>query len=620
MIDLFIILAFVIYCVVNGFLNQKKASQGLEEYFLGGRTLKGWQAGFSMAATQFAADTPLLVTGLIATAGIFSLWRLWIYAFAFLMMGFVLGACWRRSGILTDAEFTELRYGGEGAHVLRVLKGVYMGTIVNCAVLAMVLVAAVRICEPFLFWHEWLPAGVIQPVTHFLQSVNFSLTSLPDTDPAFWIRSTDNVISIAMILGFTALYSMTGGLRSVVATDVLQFSIAIVGTFAYAWIAVSRVGGLAQIPAKLTALYGAAQQEKILSFAPASWDSISWVLITVIAVQWFAQVNADGTGYLAQRTMGCKTDNDAKWAAVIFTFGQILVRSLLWLVIGVGLLIIYPAESMTTGGAVLDGFRVEREMTFVYGMRDILPVGVRGLMLTGMLAALASTVDTHLNWGASYWANDIYRGWLMKRVFKREASGRELVWVARVSCLFILVIATLVAANLGSIQKAWHLTLLFGSGLGVVLILRWLWYRINLWSEVSAIAVSLALSFYLLTFTSLEEGVRLLIMLGVSTAVMLAVTLLTPAEDTRRLVDFYRQVRPPGFWQPIARLAGTGDDCLKRLKRSAAATLLCGISVLALLTGTGRLMLAGSGQGVSLGLIAGGFILIPVWWRLGFRQ
>ena len=212
MADALIVLVFVAYSISVGFRARAKASESPEEYFLAGRSVPGWKAGLSMAATQYAADTPLLVTGLIATAGLFAFWRLWIYGLAFLLMGFVLGRAWRRAGVLTDAELTEIRYSGRGVAALRGLKAIYYGTLINCTVLAMVLVAATRICETFLLWHEWLPAGLYGGIRRLVQWVGITLASgAPGVDP--WVATTDNLISIACILGFTALYSTTGGLR-----------------------------------------------------------------------------------------------------------------------------------------------------------------------------------------------------------------------------------------------------------------------------------------------------------------------------------------------------------------------------------------------------------------------
>jgi solute:Na+ symporter, SSS family len=223
MIDALIVLAFIAYAVTAGFLARRQASRSLTEYFLAGKTLSGWKAGTSMAATQFAADTPLLVTGLIATAGIFAVWRLWVYGLAFLLLAFVFAAHWRRAGVLTDAELTEIRYSGRAVLPLRVLKAVYYGTVINCVVLAMVLVAAIRIAEVFLPWHLWLPAMIYAPMLGLAQGVGVELASgVTGLDP--WIATTNNMVSIVAILAFTALYSMTGGLRSVVTTDVASSS------------------------------------------------------------------------------------------------------------------------------------------------------------------------------------------------------------------------------------------------------------------------------------------------------------------------------------------------------------------------------------------------------------
>ena len=250
MIDLLIILAFVAYSITSGFRVKSKASENLSEYFLAGKTIKGWKAGFSMAATQYAADTPLLVTGLIATGGIFMLWRLWIYGLAFLMIGFVFGRAWRNAGVLTDAELTEIRYSGKGVTALRGLKAIYYGTVINCTVMAMVLVAANRISETFLLWHEWLPAGLFNSIHQVVQSININFASGATSIPVE-IASTNNVISILLIVGFTTLYSTTGGLRTVINTDVVQFIIAMTATLIYAVFAIVHAGGLGSMTKKV---------------------------------------------------------------------------------------------------------------------------------------------------------------------------------------------------------------------------------------------------------------------------------------------------------------------------------------------------------------------------------
>lgn len=611
MLDLLIILAFIIYSIANGFRNKSKASQNLREYFLAGGTISGWRAGFSMAATQFAADTPLLVTGLIATGGIFMVWRLWIYGIAFLMMGFVFAANWRRARVLTDAELTEVRYSGNGVLFLRILKAIYYGTIINCVVLAMVLVAAMRIAEVFLPWHEWLPENIYDFFWSISKGLGLRLgESVTGLGP--FVTTTNNLISILAIISFTALYSMTGGLRSVIATDVMQFSLAMIGTLIYAIIVLDHVGGIRNLTEQLVALYGSDLTGKMLSFTPTAGELLLPFLI-IIGLQWFFQMNSDGTGYLAQRSMSCRTDRDARIAAIVFSWMQIFARSVIWLVIGVGLLVVYPFSPGEMGS---DLFAASREITFVTGVNDLLPPGIRGLMLTGLLAALASTVDTHLNWGASYWSNDVYQRLICKQWLKREPKNTELVVVARLSNVLILVIALTIMANLGSIQDAWFISLLFGAGMGSVLVLRWLWERINLFSELAAMAVSLLVAPLLLYFTD-QEWIRLLTMAIVSTSAAIGITFFTRSTDEKTLVGFYKRVKPAGFWKKTA--ASAGDDPrvpIKNLIKEVKAIFLTAVSLFLMLVGVGKLLVPSPGQSILIPLayIAIALLFIPLWW------
>ena len=618
MIDLLIVMTFVSLSIFTGLRARKKASQNLQEYFLAGKTLTGWKAGLSMAATQFAADTPLLVTGLIATGGIFLLWRLWIYGIAFLMMGFIFGASWRRAGVLTDAELTEIRYSGKGVLSLRVLKAVYYGTVINCIVLAMVLVAAVRISEVFLPWNEWLPPGLYDLLLTITKSLGLSIGAIYTAiDPA--IATTNNLISILLILGFTALYSTTGGLRSVVVTDLMQFVLGMVGTFVYAFIIVDHVGGLGTMAEKVATIYGSGTADKLLSFGPPGGEMLMPFLI-IIGIQWFFQMNSDGTGYLAQRTMACATDKDARIAALVFTWMQVLVRSLIWLVIGVGLLVIYPFTPEAASG---DQFVAARELLFVTGIDDLLPIGIRGLMLTGLLAALASTIDTHLNWGASYWSNDVYNRLICNHWLKREPKNRELVLVARLSSVIILIIALIIMANLGSIQTTWFISLLFGAGMGSVLVMRWLWERINLHSELAAMAISLVLAPILLVATNAgwirdEEWIRLSLMALFSTVAAVTVTYFTPRTDVKVLKAFYKRVNPVGFWRKTAALVdGDPRKPLNDFIGEAKTTLLTALSLFLMLIGAGKLLIRPPTESSFLPwlCIALSLFLIRFWWK-----
>jgi hypothetical protein len=292
----------------------------------------------------------------------------------------------------------------------------------------------------------------------------------------------------------------------VVNTDVVQFFLAIVGTGIFAWVAVQAAGGFGGLSDRVVELYGAEEASRMLSFGPETAPDLLLPFLTIIGLQWFFQMNSDGTGYLAQRSMACRSDKDARVAGVIFTWAQIFFRSLFWLAIAVALLVVYPFTPEQPNEMGGEAFAASREILFVTGIDDLLPPGLRGLMLVGLLAALASTVDTHLNWGAGYWSNDIYDRLWCQHIRRREPKGNELVIVARLSNVLILGIALVVMANLGAIQTAWFISLLFGAGMGAVLVLRWLWERINLYSEFAAMAVSLVTAPILLVTFGVDPG------------------------------------------------------------------------------------------------------------------
>jgi Na+/proline symporter len=600
MIDAVLVASFVAYCLGVGLRSRRDASRGLEAYFLAGRRLPAWQSGLSMAATQYAADTPLLAAGLVATGGVFALWRLWSYGIAFLLLGFLLGSAWWRAGVVTDAELCELRYGGRAAAWLRVLKALFYGGVFNCAVLAMVMAAAVRLAEPFLPWDRWLPAPLFDPVERLVRAVGVPLTSEPGGANA-WRRTAANLVSVAAIYAFTLLYSATGGLRAVVRTDVVQIGLALAATALYAGFAVRAAGGLATLPESLARAVGPERARELLALDPWSAAEVGGALVGVLGVQWLAQMNSDGTGYLAQRCMACRSAREARHAPVIFAFVQILVRSLLWLPILVSLLVLFP---LAEGQSV-----AERETAFVRGIATLLPPGARGLMLVGMLAALASTLDTHLNWGASYLANDLYARVWCRGLRRREPGARELVWIARLASPLLVAISLALMTVLGSIQAAWHATLLLGAGLGVPLLLRWLWRRASAWGELAAIAAS-ALAAPLLAAFVKEEARRLLAAAAIGTAASVLASLAGPPEARERLDAFFERARPPGFWgHPEAVRA-----LVRRLRALAAAAgtlyaslLGCGTWLLGAPAplGLGRAAWVGACLGLALALVPG---------------
>lgn len=610
MIDLAIVVAFVVYSVGAGFAARREASKDLSEYFLAGRTLQGWRAGLSMAATQYAADTPLLVAGLVAMGGAFSLWRLWSYGLSFLLMGFLLGRAWRRAGVLTDAELTEVRYSGAGVPWLRALKGVYYGILINCIVMAFVLVAATRIFEIFLVWHEWLPETVYASIERLVASAGLDLWSGNQRLSASQ-ATTNSVLSMVLLLGFVGLYSTTGGLRSVVSTDVVQFGLMMIGTALYAGLAVSEAGGRDGLLRALQEQYGHERAEQLVSFTPPAEEALL-PFLAVLSLQWLFQMNSDGTGYLAQRTMACIDDGQARTASVVFTFAQIVLRSLLWLPIALALLVLYPFEPTQE---ITEAAIAAREVAFAEGIEALLPAGARGLMLTGMLAALASTLDTHLNWGASYVSNDLYGAMWLQRVRKREPRRRELVIVARLSNLLILAVALFIMAHLGSIQRAWQVSLLFGAGIGAVLVLRWLWERINLWCEVAAIGTSMVLAPVLL-WTVTEDWLRLTVMAVASTAVVVLTAWLTPPTSEEQLVRFFRRVAPPGWWRRTAKAAGADAAAPARALRTGMRGVAgAALSVYGLLICGGLLLLQPARWPWALAAFAAALAGLPLWYE-----
>ena len=612
-------LLFVLWAVGAGLASRRRASENLDEYFLAGRRLPGWQAGCSMAATQFAADTPLVVTGLVATAGLFSLWQLWSYGLAFLLLGFLFAPCWRRAGVLTDAELAEARYSGRGATLLRGVRAALFGVVFNCAVLAMVLFAACLFAEHFLFWDAWLPAPIFDAVRALVEAVGVPLTATQADPERVMVLSTNNLISIALMTGVSLLYSATGGLRSVVLTDVVQLAIMMGATGAYAWLAVGAAGGLGEglgrQLAGLAANTAVPPPGELLALGPGLARDAGAGLVAVFALQWLLQRNADGTGYLAQRAMACRSDRDAREASVLFAFVQVVARSLLWVPLALALLVLFPPEAGLEGAALVR----DREASFVRGMGALLPAGLLGLMLTGMLAALTSTVDTHLNWGASYVANDLYDRLLCRGLLRRPPSPRSLGWVARGANLGILAAALAVMTQLESVQSAWKATLVLGAGLGVVTVLRWLWWRISAWGELAALVASFAGAAVALSVGG-SEALQMLAVAGLATTVAVAVSLAAPGTDPARLHAFATRAQPPGFWGPFGP-----PGARRALLRALAATAAASVSLFAALLAGLRLLVPVSGAAgrdpLGWALLALAVLVAPLWLRaLGKRQ
>jgi SSS family solute:Na+ symporter len=476
--------------------------------------------------------------------------------------------------------------------------------------------AATRIAEPFLIWNQWLPEGLFGIFESLVTLVGVPLT-VNTTSAEVWILSTNNFISLLAIVSVTTLYSTTGGLRSVVATDKLQLLLMLGGTAVFSYIAVDKAGGLAALKTNLDNALAAVpfmDSSKVLSFTPTEKSNAGIGVLLVFALQWLIQINSDGTGYLAQRTMACENEKEAKKAAFVFTFTQILIRSLIWIPLGVALIILYPMAANVVSDTVVS----QREFTYVLAMNEILPIGLKGVMVTAMLAALASTVDTHMNWGSSYWSHDFYDRLYCQELKGRKADSKTLVLVARLSNFIILAISLVIMANLGSIKTAWEASLLIGASMGVPLILRWVWWRMSAWAELAGIISSIVLiplSFVLIDSDASEW--RILFVSFFSLVITIATVFFKGPESKQTLERFYNQVKPIGFW-------GEYGDNSKELFKGIAGMLTCGLSLFCLLVGMGSLLvdspapIESNTLWLSLNFLVG-FGLIPIWYRLGFK-
>ena len=509
-IDWSIIAAYFLFNLLIGFYYKSKAGENTTEFFLSGRNVPWWLAGTSMVATTFAADTPLVVTGLVARNGIAGNWLWWNMVASGMLTVFLFSRLWRRSGMTTDIELAELRYSGKPAAFLRGFRAVYLGVVMNCIILGWVNLAMVKILT--------LVLGVSK-------------------NQALWI--------VIGIIALTSFVSTLSGLWGVLVTDLFQFAIKMTMVIVLGVEAVRAVGGIDAMKAKL-----GGDGNAFLSFVP-DLHSVWMPAITFfvyIAVNWWATwypgAEPGGGGYVAQRMFSAKDERNSLLATLWFNIAHYALRPWPWVLVGMASVILYPHLA-------------DPESGYVRVMIDYLPASLRGLMVAAFAAAFMSTVGTQLNWGASYLVNDFYR-----RFVKPVAPDRHYVAASKIATVLLTIISAVITHYMDSIAGAWKLLLVTGAGTGAVLILRWYWWRINAWSEVSAMAAAFVVSFVLQTAFHLDSddpvqfAHLILITVAITTVTWVAVTFLTSAETNDTLVGFYRRVRPSVVgWGPIARLA-----------------------------------------------------------------
>ena len=578
-IDWAIVVAYFLLCAVMGLYFTRRGGESLDQYFLSGRQAQWWLAGTAMVATTFAADTPLVVTGLVATKGVAGNWLWWNFVMSGMLTVFFFARLWRRARVMTDVELAEVRYGGPPAAFLRGFRALYLALPINLIILGWVTRAMIKILTIALGLRDVTIAGM---------------------------TVGGEIIAVGICFLITVLYAVAAGMWAVLWTDLVQFVIKMSAVIVLAVYSVRAVGGIEAMKTKLVEHFGS--ETAALSVLPVSATaggiySYAWMplltLAVYLSVQWWAAwypgAEPGGGGYVAQRIFSARTERDGVLATLFFQIAHYALRPWPWIVTGLATVILYPTLQ-------------DKEAGYVHAFVDLLPTPWRGFMLAGFAAAYMSTVGTHLNWGASYLVNDFY-----KRFLKKNGSERHYVAVSRATTGLLFLASVSVTSQLSSIEKAWELLLALGAGTGLVLILRWYWWRINAWSEISAMLASfvvslLAFAFIAPRFAANDPNAQATVMLvtvACSTVVWLAVTLLTRPEPDAVLEAFYRRVRPGGpGWAKVSERLGLGREPIPGGALAWTNWIAGIVAVYATLFGIGKLVFGYTGTGVVLLAIA----------------
>ena len=519
------ILVYLLISLLLGLYFRRRSAASTEEYFVSGRRVSWWLAGTSMVATTFAADTPLVVAGLVYTQGIAGNWLWWSALPSGMLTVFLFARLWHRSGLLTDVQFAEFRYAGRPAALLRGFRALYLGLLMNCLILG------------------WVTKAMTQIV-----AVSIGVD-----------ESIALAVCIFILIPLTGLYASLGGLWGVLWTDLFQFVLMMTIIVLVAFFAVNAVGGMPALLDKLEAsrIVAGSSASDVTAFLPdfsrgltgeARWTLPLLTFIVFLTVQWWAAwypgAEPGGGGYVAQRIFATRSERDGLLSVLWFNLAHYAIRPWPWILVGLAAVVLYPGLDRS-------------ESSYMLVATQHLPPALRGLLIAGFLAAFMSTVATHLNWGSSYLVSDFYR-----RFIRTDAPESHYVNVGRIVTLLLVVATGIVSWKLISIREGWKFVLEVGAGTGGVYLLRWYWWRINAWSEISAMATALLVS-VALRWTQPFSGPEFLVFAknalvttGVTTLVWVAVTLVTPPEPAGVLVNFYRRVRPDVTgWGPVALAA-----------------------------------------------------------------
>jgi solute:Na+ symporter, SSS family len=561
--DWIVIVGYLLVNLAIGVYYRRRSSGNTEDFFVSGRDVSWWLAGTSMVATTFAADTPLFVCGVVAKQGIAGNWIWWAFCVGGMLTVFFFARLWRRAAILTDVQFVEIRYSGRPAAFLRGFKAIYLGLFMNCFILGWVTKAMVSIITVLLG-----PAIARGRILDMGMLGHYTLGP-PQT--------TALAICVFVLIPFTGLYTFIGGLWGVLVTDLFQFALKMAMIIVLAWVAVSQIGGMNTLKThlqhigELQSASGATSDPT--AFLPdfrqgltgeALWTLPVLTFLVYLGMQWwlawYPGAEPGGGGYVAQRMFSAKDEKNSLAATLWFNIAHYALRPWPWIVTALVAIVAYSPQGGLHPSAA---FAQNPEQGYVMVLRDYLPPALRGLMVAAFLAAFMSTVGTQLNWGCSYLVNDFY-----KRFLVRNSTERHYVFVSRLFTILLVLASGYTASQLNSIGEGWGVVLSIGFGTGAVYILRWYWWRINAWSEISAMLASAVVTLllnlplfghYLIKFSgsaALVYAKQSLVIGGVTTVVWLLATAMTQPENDSTLLDFYRRVRPSVYgWKRIARLA-----------------------------------------------------------------
>jgi Na+/proline symporter len=577
-VDWAVVALYFLFNLGIGFYYKSRAGSSVDEFFLSGRNVPWWLAGTSMVATTFAADTPLAVTGMVAVGGIAGNWLWWCFVASGMLTVFFYARLWRRSGVMTDIEFSEIRYSGKPAAFLRGFRALYLAIPINCIILG------------------WVNKAMVDILSLVLG-----------------ITPRQALVVVIGMIALTSFISTLSGLWGVLVTDVFQFVVKMGMVIALAVFAVRAVGGIDQMKQKLAVLdLARGSQGSVLNFVPdlnSAWMPLIAFLVYISLnwwATWYPGAEPGGGGYIAQRMFCAKDERHSLLATLWFNVAHYAIRPWPWILVALASLILFPGlEKPETG--------------YVRVMIAYLPPSLRGLMVAAFAAAYMSTIATQLNWGASYLVNDFYR-----RFLKKTESAQHYVCVSQLATVFLTLVSAVVTLYLDSIASAWKLLLVTGAGTGGVLLLRWYWWRINAWSEVSAmitaffVSVTLQTGFKMHSDKPVDFAWIMIITVSITTVVWLAVTFLTAPEPQDLLVAFYRRTKPSrSGWGPIAKLAPEvkpARDGLSNLLDWAAGCML----IYGVLFGVGKLLLNEVTPGVIL-LAMGVAGMAILYWDLSRR-